>query len=53
MAVPAPIKCYTDLFLAAKDTAEDGGLVLTNLDLSYLGVHSIWTNNLGWRPTFA
>lgn len=31
----------------AEHAAEDGGMILSNLDLSYLGVYSIWTNNLG------
>lgn len=30
--------------------ADDGGLLLGNMDLSYLGVHSIWTNDLGKFP---
>lgn len=30
--------------------ADDGGMLLGNMDLSYLGVHSIWTNDLGMSP---
>lgn len=33
--------------LDAEHAAEDGGMIMSNLDLSYLGVYSIWTNNLG------
>ncbi|KAG8416736.1 hypothetical protein J3458_007298 [Metarhizium acridum] len=31
----------------AEMAADDGGMLLGNMDLSYLGVHSIWTNDLG------
>ncbi|KAG6121354.1 hypothetical protein E4U14_001990 [Claviceps sp. LM454 group G7] len=31
----------------AEEAADDGGLLLGKTDLSYLGVHSIWTNDLG------
>ena len=33
--------------LGAEHFADDGGMILSNIDMSYLGVHSIWTNNLG------
>lgn len=32
--------------------ADDGGLIVSNIDLSYMGVHSIWTNNLGKMQSF-
>lgn len=38
---------YTYTSLGAEDFADDGGMILSNIDMSYLGVHSIWTNNLG------
>lgn len=31
----------------AEHAADDGGMILSNLDLSYLGIYSIWTNYLG------
>ncbi|KAK2594126.1 hypothetical protein QQS21_008181 [Conoideocrella luteorostrata] len=34
----------------AEAAADDAGLLLGNLDLSYLGVQSIWTNDLGNNP---
>ncbi|KAK5990218.1 SEH-associated 4-like protein [Cladobotryum mycophilum] len=34
----------------AERAADDGGLLLANMDLSYLGVHSIWINDLGRNP---
>ncbi|KAF4979384.1 hypothetical protein FDECE_18067 [Fusarium decemcellulare] len=45
------VKYVWDWIATAEETADDGGLMLSNLDLSYLGVHSIWTNNLGRDPT--
>ncbi|UKZ80690.1 hypothetical protein TrVFT333_008453 [Trichoderma virens FT-333] len=33
----------------AERAADDGGLMLSHMDLSYLGVHAIWTNNLASR----
>ncbi|EEU46520.1 uncharacterized protein NECHADRAFT_37740 [Fusarium vanettenii 77-13-4] len=44
------VKYVWDWIATAEDTADDGGLILSGLDLSYLGVHSIWTNNLGRDP---
>ncbi|TFB04760.1 SEH-associated protein 4 [Trichoderma ghanense] len=34
----------------AERAADDGALMLSHMDLSYLGVHAIWTNNLGRNP---
>jgi hypothetical protein len=31
----------------AEAAAADGGMVQHPLDLSYMGVHAIWTNDLG------
>jgi hypothetical protein len=31
----------------AEHAADDAGMILSNLDLSYLGIYSIWTNYLG------
>lgn len=31
----------------AESAAEDGGMVLSTVDVSYLGVQSIWKNDLG------
>ncbi|GAB0136685.1 hypothetical protein EsDP_00004978 [Epichloe bromicola] len=39
-----------DWIADAEMAADDGGLLLGNMDLSYLGVHSIWTNDLGNNP---
>ncbi|KFA63439.1 hypothetical protein S40285_00281 [Stachybotrys chlorohalonatus IBT 40285] len=36
-----------DWIADAQTAAEDGGMVLGNTDLSFLGVHSVWTNDLG------
>ncbi|CAM1505534.1 Fc.00g111710.m01.CDS01 [Cosmosporella sp. VM-42] len=44
------VKYVWDWIATAEESADDGGLILSNLDLSYLGVHSIWTNNLGRNP---
>lgn len=33
--------------LDAEQAADDGGMLLGNMDLSFLGAHAIWTNNLG------
>lgn len=35
----------------AEEACEDGGMMSHPLDLSYLGVNAIWTNNLGERPS--
>jgi hypothetical protein len=40
------ISC-TDSFLVADSIAEDDGMVSSPLDLSYMGVYSIWMNRLG------
>ncbi|KAF4465457.1 hypothetical protein FALBO_7694 [Fusarium albosuccineum] len=45
------VKYVWDWIATAEETADDGGLMLSNLDISYLGVHSIWKNNLGRDPT--
>jgi hypothetical protein len=34
----------------AEEAASDGGMMSHPLDLSYMGVYSIWTNNLGLSP---
>lgn len=31
----------------AEEAAADGGMMSHPLDLGYMGVHTIWTNNLG------
>ncbi|PTB79297.1 hypothetical protein M440DRAFT_1371109 [Trichoderma longibrachiatum ATCC 18648] len=36
----------------AERAADDGALMLSHMDLSYLGVHAIWTNNLGEQHVF-
>lgn len=33
--------------LDAERAADDGGMLFSHMDLSYLGVHAIWTNNMG------
>ncbi|KAF4454589.1 hypothetical protein F53441_2932 [Fusarium austroafricanum] len=45
------VKYIWDWVATAEDKADDGGMILSNIDLSYLGVHSIWTNNLGHDPS--
>ncbi|KAL2022316.1 hypothetical protein VTK56DRAFT_5714 [Thermocarpiscus australiensis] len=35
----------------AEAAATDGGMMSHPLDLGYMGVHTIWTNKLGSRPT--
>lgn len=35
----------------AEHAADDAGMILSNLDLSYLGIYSIWTNYLGENPS--
>ncbi|KAM4054713.1 zinc-ribbon like family protein [Hirsutella rhossiliensis] len=35
----------------AERAADDGGMLLGNMDLSFLGVHAIWTNDLGRNPS--
>jgi hypothetical protein len=37
----------TNNLTGAEKAAEDGGMIVSNMDLSYLGVHCIWTNSLG------
>ncbi|KAI5465740.1 hypothetical protein BGZ63DRAFT_374423 [Mariannaea sp. PMI_226] len=44
------VKYVWDWIATAEETASDGGLILSNIDLSYLGVHSVWSNNLGRNP---
>ncbi|KAH7023507.1 hypothetical protein EDB80DRAFT_697781 [Ilyonectria destructans] len=44
------VKYVWDWIASAEDMADDGGLIVSNIDLSYMGVHSIWTNNLGRNP---
>ncbi len=34
-------------FLGAEEAAVDGGMISHPLDIGYMGVHSVWTNNLG------
>jgi hypothetical protein len=38
--------------VGAQEAAKDGGMMSDTLDLSYLGVHSVWTRNLGESSTF-
>ncbi|KAL6910562.1 hypothetical protein GGI43DRAFT_390488 [Trichoderma evansii] len=35
----------------AERAADDGGMLFSHMDLSFLGVHAIWTNNLGRNPS--
>ncbi|PHH87962.1 hypothetical protein CDD83_8176 [Cordyceps sp. RAO-2017] len=35
----------------AEHAAEDGGMLIGNMDLSFLGVHAIWANDLGRTPS--
>ncbi|EQK99651.1 WD40 repeat-like-containing domain protein [Ophiocordyceps sinensis CO18] len=35
-----------DWIADAERAAEDGGMLLGNMDLSFLGVHAVWTNDL-------
>ncbi|KAK4165293.1 SEH-associated protein 4 [Cladorrhinum sp. PSN259] len=35
----------------AEEAATDGGMMSQPLDISYLGVHTVWTNNLGSKPS--
>jgi hypothetical protein len=47
-----PWKRYLwDWIADAEAAAEEDALVLASTDLSYLGVHSIWTNDLGRNPS--
>ncbi|PHH61819.1 hypothetical protein CDD81_7922 [Ophiocordyceps australis] len=34
----------------AQSAADEGGMVMGNMDLGLLGVHGVWTNNLGKTP---
>ncbi|KAM0559575.1 hypothetical protein ACHAPJ_004099 [Fusarium lateritium] len=45
------VKYIWDWVATAEENADDGGMILSNIDLSYLGVHSIWTNSLGHDPS--
>ncbi|KAH6897053.1 hypothetical protein B0T10DRAFT_172351 [Thelonectria olida] len=45
------VKYAWDWIATAEETAHDGGLMLANIDLSYLGVHSVWNNDLGRNPS--
>lgn len=36
-----------DISQGAEEACEDGGMMSHPLDLSYLGVNTVWTNNLG------
>lgn len=46
-----PWKRYLwDWIADAESAAEDDALVFAGVDMSYLGIHSIWTNNLGRTP---
>ncbi|OAA43073.1 WD40 repeat-like-containing domain protein [Metarhizium rileyi] len=40
-----------DWIADAEMAADDGGMLLGSMDLSYLGVHSVWTNDLGKHST--
>lgn len=31
----------------AEHAADDGAMIMSGMDLSYLGIYSIWTNDLG------
>ncbi|KAM3454492.1 hypothetical protein MY3296_002949 [Beauveria thailandica] len=47
-----PWKRYVwDWIADAELAAYDSSLVLSGTDISYLGVHAIWTNDLGRNPT--
>ncbi|KAJ9155102.1 WD repeat domain-containing protein [Pleurostoma richardsiae] len=35
----------------AEEAASDGGMITHPLDLSFMGVHTVWTNELGERPS--
>lgn len=37
----------TDIGTGAEEAASDGGMISHPLDLGYMGVHTIWTNDLG------
>lgn len=37
----------TDTFLGAEEAANDDGMVSGPLDLSYMGVYTVWMNLLG------
>ncbi|KJZ78939.1 hypothetical protein HIM_01712 [Hirsutella minnesotensis 3608] len=39
-----------DWIADAEHAADEGGMLLGNMDLSFLGVQAIWTNNLGSNP---
>jgi hypothetical protein len=41
------LKYVWDWVADAEAAADDSGMVISNVDLSYLGVHSIWKNDLG------
>ncbi|PHH79551.1 hypothetical protein CDD82_2325 [Ophiocordyceps australis] len=40
-----------DWIADAQSAADEGGMVMGNMDLSLLGVHAIWNNNLGKTPS--
>ncbi|PFH57397.1 hypothetical protein XA68_15130 [Ophiocordyceps unilateralis] len=40
-----------DWIADAEQAADGGGMLLGNMDLSFLGAHAIWTNNLGKTPS--
>ncbi|KAJ0286458.1 hypothetical protein CBS470a_005844 [Colletotrichum nupharicola] len=40
-----------DWIADAEDAAQDGGMKLSPLDLSYMGVCTIWCNDLGQKPS--
>lgn len=49
--MPAPV--IADVLSDAEQAADDGGMMLSNVDLSYLGVFSIWKNDLGRLHTIS
>jgi WD repeat-containing protein mio len=44
------LQCVWSWVQDAEDAAEDGGMMCSPLDLSYLGVSTIWKNDLGSNP---
>lgn len=40
-------KPIIDIIEDAERAADDGGMTLVNMDLSYMGICSIWSNDLG------
>ncbi|KAI6785795.1 SEH-associated protein-like protein [Emericellopsis cladophorae] len=45
------VKFAWDWIADAEHAADDGGMLISTMDLSYLGIASVWTNDLGRNPT--